>query len=208
MVSLLVGDVPEVFQCSHLIASQFQHELVLLLGLVEPSLCPEETGNHGRGFPGQTGLAQFVKDQSGLREIEQGRVPVGLPRIIQKERGVQAGKSELLRGGVIQQGVAIVGLCSLEVAVPIVGVAQSIVRFNLHVHIVHLFGDGQGFVQVIQGLADRFLELVGTEFALERSPLEQQLPPVPIDVLEFCFKELGQKINAFQILAARKSSPS
>ena len=31
VVSLLVGDVPEVFQCGHLIASQFQHELVLLL---------------------------------------------------------------------------------------------------------------------------------------------------------------------------------
>ena len=128
---------------------------------------------------------------------------MGLPRIIQKECGVQAGESELLRGGVIQQGVAIMGLCGFEVAVPIVGVAQSIVRLNLHVHIVHLFGDGQGFVQVIQGLADRFLELVGTEFALKRSSLEQQLPPVPIDVLEFCFQELGQKINAFQILAAR-----
>ena len=25
---------------------------------------------------------------------------------------------------------------------------------------------------------------------------------MPIDVLEFCFQELGQKINAFQILAA------
>ena len=201
LVSLLVGDVPEVFQRGHLAASPIQHPLILLLGLFQPSLCTEETGNHGGGCLGQSNLVQFFKSPSGLGEIVQGRVPVGLPRIIQQKGGVQSGESQLFGCRVVEQNVAVMGFRGFEIAILEIGVAQTVVRLNFHIGIVHFLSDGQGFMEVVQCLADGFFEFVGIESTLERPPLEQQFPAELVDLLELGIQQFGQQVNAFQFLS-------